>query len=196
MRPVTPPEFSRCVRIDDLPLSGRSIVAAAGPHEREALARRLSLAGLARLEVAGEVVAIRGGSVIRLTARLSAEVTQTCVVTLAPLERQIEAEFVRLYAAGTPGEATVGEEVFFDEQEEDIEPLAGNRIDVGEAAAEQLALELDPYPRAPGAILAPAPGVAGLDGEMGGEMGEEDPSQPFADLAMRAEQAAARKQGK
>jgi Large ribosomal RNA subunit accumulation protein YceD len=192
MQPVTRPEFSRFVRIDDLPPTGRSIVVAASAHEREALARRLSLAGLARLEVAGEVMAIRGGSVIRLTARLLAEVTQTCVVTLAPLERRIETDFVRLYAADAVGEAAPGEEVFFDEEDEDIEALIGNRIDAGEAAAEQLALELDPYPRAAGASLAPGPDVGGSDREEG----EGQRSHPFAGLAALAEQAAARKQSK
>jgi Large ribosomal RNA subunit accumulation protein YceD len=191
MRPVTPPEFSRCVRIDDLPPLGRSVVAAANATEREALARRFGLARLMRLEVEGEVTAIRGGTVIRLAARLSADVTQTCVVTLVPLERRIEADFVRLYAADAAGETRLGEEIFFDEEDEDIEPPTGNRIDAGEAAAEQLALELDPYPRAPGAALAPAP-AAGSSGEEG----EDARCRPFADLAGRAKQAPARKQSK
>ena len=33
-------------------------------------------------------------------------------------------------------------------------PYGGGSIDLGEAAAEQLALALDPYPRRPGAVLA------------------------------------------
>ncbi len=181
MQPSARPEFTRPVRIDDLPPSGRSIAATAGESEREAVARRFRLAAIAWLEVAGEVVAIRGGTVIQLTARLSAEVTQTCVVTLAPLERRIEADFVRLYAVQAPGGAKAGEEIFFDEEDEDIEPLIGNRIDAGEAAAEQLALELDPYPRAAGASLPPADGVAAPKEEEA----EAARSRPFADLAGR-----------
>ena len=186
MQPTAPPEFTRPVRIDDLPPSGRSIAATAGEGEREAVARRFRLAAIERLEVAGEVVAIRGGTVIQFAARLSAEVTQTCVVTLAPLERRIEADFVRLYAVQAPGgakagEAKAGEEIFFDEEDEDIEPLIGNRIDAGEAAAEQLALELDPYPRAAGASLPPANGVAAPKEEEA----EAARSRPFADLAGR-----------
>lgn len=183
MQPTAAPEFTRPVRIDDLPPSGRSIAATAGEREREAVARRFGLAANARLEVAGEVVAIRGGTVIQFAARLSAEVTQTCVVTLAPLERRIEADFVRLYAAEASAEAKVDEEIFFDEQDEDIEPLTGNRIDAGEAAAEQLALELDPYPRVPGSALPQPAEPAGS----GGEEGEAERSRPFADLAERAE---------
>jgi hypothetical protein len=170
------------VRIDDLPPSGRAIAAEANEGERKALARRLGLAGLARLELEGEVDAIRGGTVVRLQARLVADVTQTCVVTLVPLERRIDADFVRLYAVDAPAGAKPDEEVFFDE-EEDIEPLVGNQIDAGEAAAEQLALELDPYPRAPGAELPPA----APDAVAAGEAGEDEGATPFAALAAIAE---------
>lgn len=188
MQPSAPPEFSRTVRIDDLPPSGRAVVAEAAAGECEALARRLGLAGLARLEVEGKVTAIRGRTVIRLEARLSADVTQTCVVTLAPLERRIEADLVRLYAAQAPGEAGTDEEIFFDEIDEDIEPLTGNRIDAGEAAAEQLALELDPYPRAPGASLPDAPAA--------GEGGEGEGRRLFAELAALAEGRVRKKKSK
>jgi hypothetical protein len=179
------------VRIDDLPPSGRSVVAAANEREREALARRFGLAAVAKREVAGEVTAIRGGTVVRLSARLSAEVTQTCVVTLAPLERRIEADFVRLYAAGgagvAPDEARASEEIFFDEEVEDIEPLTGSRIDAGEAAAEQLALELDPYPRAEGAEMPPDAGIAAppAEGREDAEEAGEGRNRPFAGLAGR-----------
>ena len=44
-------------------------------------------------------------------------------------------------------------------------------LDLGEAAAEQLGLALDPYPRQPGAELAAA--------------AEDDESSPFAVLAAR-----------
>lgn len=181
MRLVSPPEFSRTVRVDDLPPLGRAIAAAASPGERAALAHRFGLADLARLEVAGEVTAIRGGTVIRLAALLSADVTQTCVVTLVPLERRIEADFVRLYAAEASGEGARGEEIFFDEEAEDIEPIIGNRIDAGEAAAEQLALELDPYPRAPGASLQ----SASEPFPSGRERCDEEERRPFARLAAR-----------
>jgi hypothetical protein len=184
MPPVIPPEFSRRVRIDDLPPAGRAVAAEASESERRALAGRLGLAGLARLQLEGEVSAIRGGTVVRLQARLTADVAQTCVVTLVPLERHIEAGFVRLYAAQASGEAVADEEVFFDELAEDIEPLAGTHIDVGEAAAEQLALELDPYPRAPGAELPPAADVVGFDGDGGAE----ESRHPFARLAALAEE--------
>ena len=36
---------------------------------------------------------------------------------------------------------------------EPVEPLDDGMIDIGEAVAQQLSLALDPFPRAPGAVL-------------------------------------------
>jgi hypothetical protein len=49
------------------------------------------------------------------------------------------------------------------------------RIDLGEAVAQQLAIALDPYPRAPGAGLGPDGFTAGPGNTAG--------KQPFAALA-------------
>ena len=49
------------------------------------------------------------------------------------------------------------------------EPIAAGEIDLGEAVAQQLAVSLDPYPRAPGATLA--------------STGEAEAQSPFAALA-------------
>jgi hypothetical protein len=52
--------------------------------------------------------------------------------------------------------------------------------DLGEAVAEQLALALDPYPRAPGAEL---PAEAAEAGSEEGEATAPGPAAPFAALA-------------
>ena len=41
------------------------------------------------------------------------------------------------------------------------EPVGPQGIDLGEAVAQQLAIALDPYPRAPGAALPEEPRAAG-----------------------------------
>jgi uncharacterized metal-binding protein YceD (DUF177 family) len=171
------PEFSRFVAVDGLTAKGRTFVAAADDRERASLARRFALQALDKLEVVGEVTSIRGGTVVRLSARLSAEVTQTCVVSLAPVVRRIETDFVRLFAADAAEEAVGGEEIFFDRDQDDIDPHYDNRIDVGEAAAEQLALELDPYPRVPDVRLEDIAGP-GRDAHPDAES-----RKPFAALA-------------
>ena len=57
--------------------------------------------------------------------------------------------------------------------EQEVEPVIGGAIDIGEAFAEELGLALDPYPRAAGAALdegALAPHVS-----VGSEQGARTP---------------------
>ena len=64
---------------------------------------------------------------------------------------RVEGSFERLYGAGAPEEA--GGPITDADAEESPEPFTHGAVDVGEAVAEQLALELDPFPRAPGAAF-------------------------------------------
>jgi uncharacterized metal-binding protein YceD (DUF177 family) len=85
--------------------------------------------------------------VVRAEGMLQARIVQTCVVTLEPFESDLAEAFAVRFVP----EAEVAEEIDF-EAEDEI-PYAGAAIDLGEAAAEQLALALDPYPRKPGVAL-------------------------------------------
>lgn len=184
--PTPPAEFSRHVLVDGLTAKGRRFAASADARERGLLARRFGLLDLARLDITGDVTSIRGGTVVRMAAHLSAEATQACVVTLAPVPQRIEVDFVRLYADEPPDEARPGVEIHLDESDDDIDPLHNGRLDVGEAAAEQLALELDPYPRAADAALdAPL-----ADGSAHREIAS---ARPFADLGKLSSLASAQK---
>jgi uncharacterized metal-binding protein YceD (DUF177 family) len=91
------------------------------------------------------------GGFYRLAARIEAEVTQACIVTLEPVAQLVEDEFSLLYGA-----LDAQEEVLLDGVSETVEPLEGGVIDIGEAVAQQLSLALDPFPRA-----ASAPADAG-----------------------------------
>lgn len=169
-RPAASPEFRRLVRVEDLGPAGRRFAEVASESERAALALRFGLVDLSHLRVSGTISLARGGALVLLAARLEAEVTQECVVTLAPVASRLDAEFERLYAAGAPDEWDVGDAGSgsgasqVDGDRDDIDPIIGGCIDVGEAAAEQLALELDPYPRAPAATLDPTLPEDGLSG--------------------------------
>jgi uncharacterized metal-binding protein YceD (DUF177 family) len=112
---------------------------------------------LDRLEARVRLRRLAGGY-IRLAAELSAEVVQTCVVTLDPFTDRVEDAFTLLYGA-----IAEGSEVVLDDQDETVEPLAGETIDIGEAVAQQLSLALDPYPRSPAAASAAEPPAAPQD---------------------------------
>jgi len=137
------PEFSRPVRLAPEP---REVVLDASPAERAALALRFGILGLhalsARLALRPET-----GGTIRVRGTLSAEVEQACVVTLEPVRQRVEAALdLRILGEG---EMPADEDP---DSPDEIESQGGT-VDLGEAVAEQLALALDPYPRAEGAEL-------------------------------------------
>lgn len=159
------PEFSRIVALARIPEAGREERLEAQPAECAALARRFAIPAVNRLRAVLRLRPEPGGAVLA-EGRMEAEVVQDCVVTLDPVVQAVE-EAVALRIL-PPGAA-------FSEDPEGPDEIAaeGDAVDLGEALAEQLALALDPYPRAPGAALP---------GEEAGEA-EAPPAGPFASLA-------------
>jgi uncharacterized metal-binding protein YceD (DUF177 family) len=157
------PEFSRPVMVERIGAATR-IEVEATEAEREAVARRMGLHALPLLTCAFMLSRGRGPAV-QAQGALRARVVQTCVVTLEPFEAEVEEAFAVRF---------VPEEALSDAielEDEDEIPYAGGTIDLGEAAAEQLALALDPFPRKPGAAFS--------------EDETDAPSGPFASLAGR-----------
>ena len=101
------------------------------------------------------------------TGRLEAELVQVCVVSLEDFASRLTEEFsLRFVPEGREN---------FDDDPAAVDEIAyAGIIDLGEVAAEQLALALDPYPRKPGETLPE------LDAEAD-EMPEKP--HPFAALA-------------
>ncbi len=170
---MTAPEFSRPVRIDTLGGQPRTLEVAATAGERAALVGRFGLLGLDRLEA---VLAVsRNDEEVRVAGTLRAEVVQACVASAAPVPASLDLPFEILFrpppAAGRPDE-----EVELGEDELDVVFYDKAEIDLGEAVAETLSLNLDPYPRAPDADAVLR--AAGVQRE-----GEEEKETPFAALA-------------
>jgi uncharacterized metal-binding protein YceD (DUF177 family) len=98
----------------------------------------------------------------RLSGRLKARLTQTCVVSLRPVAAEIDEEFARTFLAvgriepiepERRGGRKARAELVVDLDEEPPEPLHGEAIDLAAVMLEEFALALDPYPRHSGAIL-------------------------------------------
>lgn len=140
---MTDPEFSRRVGVDTIGV-GHSLAIAADDTERAGLARRFGWRGIARLE-ADATLALRAGGV-DASGRLRAAVTQACVVTGDPVASEIDQDFaLRFVESGLM--ASGEEEVELAEADLDIVDFDGHAVDLGEAAAQTLALALDPFPR-------------------------------------------------
>ncbi len=116
------------------------------PAERAAVAARMGLVELSAFTCSFELQRAVNRT-IHATGQLRAVAVQTCVVSLEPFEAVIAEDFaVRFVPEGTESED-------LDLDAEDEIPYAGAILDLGEAAAEQLALALDPFPRKPGVTL-------------------------------------------
>lgn len=172
---VPRPEFSRPITVDavsDRPLTKEL---AANADERAALARRFGLVSLDRFEASLELRLERGSTAIRVLGRFEADLVQSCVVTLAPVPARLVETVDLLYSLGGRGESQ-GEEVLIDvDQDDPPETIGPGGLDLGEALAQQLAVALDPYPRAEGADIEALEWSASADAE-----GDEG---PFAALA-------------
>ncbi len=177
------PEFSRPVAVDRME-AVETLDIVAGGHERAALARRFGLDSLEALTASVTLARFADARRVRLSANFSADVVQSCVVTLEPVPSRIEDSFVLVYDEDAGG-AAGAEIVVLLKGQISPEPLPGNVIDVGEAVAEHLALALDPYPRAPGGKL-PAFGLTPGGADAGKENDDTAAAvseSPFKELA-------------
>lgn len=151
-----PDGFHRLVPVHDLPAAGRPFHIIARADERRELAGRFGLIAIDGLSAEGLLRPQAAGRRIRLEGRLIADVVQTCVVSLDPVPAHIDMRFERLYGwdVDEEEEDTTSDEVFLDLAGElPVERLTSDSLDLGAVTAEQLALELDPYPRKPGALF-------------------------------------------
>jgi uncharacterized metal-binding protein YceD (DUF177 family) len=131
----------------------RRLVADEGARGR--IARALGLDGLHRLDAEATVAPWLDGA--ELGVRWTAEVEQTCGVTLEPFRTLLQGQFaVRVVPAGSrnaPGHA--GEVAVDPEAEDPPDVLDGDVVDLAAYVIEHLALEIDPFPRKPGAVFTP-----------------------------------------
>lgn len=128
----------------------------AGEAARARIAREFNLDGLSALEAEVEVTPWLDGAEVR--GRWRAAIMQTCGVTLEPLPSEPEGEFtVRVLPAGSPNapEEPTGEIAVDLEDDDPPDVLEGESIDLAAYVVEHLGLEIDPFPRKPGAVFTP-----------------------------------------
>jgi uncharacterized metal-binding protein YceD (DUF177 family) len=167
--------WSAPVAVREVPETGRHVTLVADEATRAAVAQAIGLRALPRLEASFDV-SRQGREGLHVAGRVSATVGQTCVVTLEPVDNELD-EAIDLAFVPEPEVA---------EQDDDAdrgagkgirvaaddapEPLIGGVVDLGVIATEVLTLGLDPYPRKPGA-------------EFANPVADDDSPHPFAVLA-------------
>ncbi len=189
---LTERPWSALVALHEVPETGRHVELIADERTRAAIAKLAGLRSLPRLAAVYDVT-LRGRAGLRVAGHVSATVGQTCVVTLEPIENEVDEEIDLLFAPtaaasehfpakwgpvrrrkcdseteSTPADHS-GAGVAIDARD-GPEPLTGGVVDLGALATEFLILGVDPHPRKPGAIFE------------GSSVGD-DSVKPFAALA-------------
>lgn len=122
---------------------------------RDRIAKVLGLVALPEFTAQAQLSPWHDG--VELKSRWRARVTYNCGVTLEPFEASLEGDFtVRAVPPGSPLAVEPSGEVELDlEADDPPDVLEGEVVDVGGYLVEHLALELDPFPRKPGAVFEP-----------------------------------------
>lgn len=142
-------EFSIPFKVDELGPNPKKIHFDASEKERADLSLRFGLVSMSYLKGTVELKRLSGKK-IELKAAASTKIVQTCVVSLKPITSKLDVSFRRVYGSPQVNQ-NHSEEVVLDlEQADDLDPIIGGIIEIGEAISEELGLEIDPFPRADG----------------------------------------------
>ena len=163
-------DFAHRLTLDRI-RDGERIDLVADNEERRAIAERLDLESLDRLEAHASLA--RDGETIRVAGRVAASLEQRCVVTGEPVSAHVDEAFEIAFVPEPRTGAEDEVEVELRPQDCDVIFHDGAAIDLGAAIADTLALSLDPYPRCASAEAAL---------REAGVLSEEDAG-PFAILA-------------
>jgi hypothetical protein len=139
--------------------AGDQVVLAADQAQRAAIAQ---WCGIVSLEAFEARVAIQKLAPNRfgLSFHLTADVTQSCVVTLEPVRSRMERRFSReLHFSGPirhkPVTDDSGPDLVLDAEEEGPEEIESLHYDLAGPVLEEFVLSLEPYPRCPGVEFSP-----------------------------------------
>jgi uncharacterized metal-binding protein YceD (DUF177 family) len=136
------------VAFHDIPETGRRFDLAADAATRDAVAAVVGLRALPQLQAAFDVTR-RGHGELHVVGTVTARVGQTCVITLEPIEHDIETPVDLVFAP--PHGKTVATSA------DAPEPLTDGTVDLGAVATEFLVLAVDPYPRKQDAVFEAPP---------------------------------------
>ena len=125
--------------------------------QRDAIAAWIGIVGLDSFTATVRIHRT-GEDLYDYDATFAAAVTQSCVVTLEPVRSELEGAAGRRFrvVARRPRRRTDTEEEVAP-ADDDTEVLDSNILDVAAPLLEELALSIDPYPRAPGAAFESPP---------------------------------------
>jgi hypothetical protein len=146
------------VTVVQIPDTGLHRYIEADEAAREAMAEVAGLREILSARASLDVTPERGGRV-HVTGHVRARIGQTCVVTLDPIENEIDEPIDLIFAPPEqiPDLSDLVDEAAESETEipDPPEPIINGVIDLGRLATDALFLAVDPYPRRPDAVFDP-----------------------------------------
>jgi uncharacterized metal-binding protein YceD (DUF177 family) len=164
MSPADP--WQARVAVAQIPDTGLHRAFEASEAAREVMAKIVGLREIFAASASFDM-SLKSGGRVHVTGRVRAKIRQVCVVTLEPIENEIDEPIDLTFA---PAEQIPRLSDLVDdsaESSEEIpdppEPITDGMIDLGRLATDVLFLAVDPYPRRPDAVFEPAPEVIDPD---------------------------------
>ena len=146
------------VAVMQIPDTGLHRDIEANEATRKAMADTGNLREVLSAHAAFDVTPKTGGR-FHVTGYVRARIGQTCVVTLEPIESEIDEPIDVIFAPPEqiPQMADLVDEAAESDQEipDPPEPIENGIIDLGRVATDALFLAVDPYPRKPDAVFEP-----------------------------------------
>jgi hypothetical protein len=143
------------LRLGEIPRSGAAISFRPNDATRAAMARTLGLVALPAFSADLQLAPWLDGAELR--GQWTGVVMQTCGVSLDDFDTPLSGQFtVQMLPPDSPNAPSPEAEVDLDPNAPDPpDVLETDRIDLGAYVIEHLGLEVDPFPRKPGAVFEP-----------------------------------------
>ena len=146
------------IAVEKIPETGLHRDIEADRAAREAMAEAAGVREILSASASIDVTPDSGGR-FHVVGRVRARIGQTCVVTLDPIENDIDEPIDLILAP--PEQIPALADLVDDADDSDAEvpdppePIENGMIDLGRLATDALFLAIDPYPRKPDAVFEP-----------------------------------------
>jgi uncharacterized metal-binding protein YceD (DUF177 family) len=149
---MTDQPFTHSFDLASLGEAERTIELKPSASERAAIA---SWAGIDALDAFSASVQLQreGTDAYAYEGSFQADVTQSCVVTLAPVKAHLEGEVTRRFRVVAQRRRRTPEPEEAPEDDDETEVLPAGVLNLARPILEDFALAIDPYPRVPGAVF-------------------------------------------
>lgn len=163
LTPGIKPEWSYEVLAEKVTEKPYEVHFEATEQECKDIARRLDVIEIDSLKATVTLTRERGSIKIRAEGSVICDVKQLCVVSLEPVASHLKSKFEAWFSDDSgvvsldavrqkKRNSTIDSEQEVPDEKDDPEPIVDGRIELGEIVIQNLALSLDLYPHAEGAV--------------------------------------------